>query len=79
MFDYVTTKEYLVESEAVMFLKQIMVALDYLHSKNICHLDMKVKPALLSYVIAVKMNWQGAGWVFSLPVKVKLAISLLSM
>ena len=50
LFDYVTSKDFLVESEAVMFLKQILVALEYIHSKSICHLDMKVKPALLSYI-----------------------------
>lgn len=42
LFDYVTTKEYLVEAEAIVFLKQIMDGLEYLHSKSICHLDLKV-------------------------------------
>lgn len=43
LFDYCTEQDYLFENEAVHFLKQILDGLQYMHSKNICHLDLKVK------------------------------------
>ena len=42
LFDYCAEKEFLVEGETVHFMKQINSGLQYLHGKNICHLDLKV-------------------------------------
>ena len=42
LFDYCVSKDYLMEGEAIMFLKQILDGLNYMHSKSVCHLDLKV-------------------------------------
>ena len=43
LFDYCAEQDYLFENETVLFLRQILDGLQYMHSKNICHLDLKVK------------------------------------
>lgn len=42
LFDFIAEKENLLESEAIEFLKQILEALRFMHSKNIVHFDLKV-------------------------------------
>ena len=42
LFDYVIEKDYLDEAEAVYYMTQILEGLDYMHKKNIVHLDLKV-------------------------------------
>lgn len=42
LFDYLTQKDFLDEGEATHYTKQILGALEYAHSKNIVHLDLKV-------------------------------------
>ena len=36
-------KDYLDEAEATYYMKQILEGLDYMHAKNIVHLDLKVR------------------------------------
>lgn len=42
LFDYCVEQDYLVEGEAICFLRQILDGLQYMHKKMICHLDLKV-------------------------------------
>ena len=42
LFDYVVEKDFLEESEAVYYMKQILEGLDFCHKRNIVHLDLKV-------------------------------------
>nr|XP_029135690.1 death-associated protein kinase 2-like [Labrus bergylta] len=42
LFDFIAGKENLLESEAIEFMKQILEALRFMHSKNIVHFDLKV-------------------------------------
>ncbi len=42
MFDFISEKERLSEEEASNFIKQILLGVKHMHSKNIAHLDLKV-------------------------------------
>ena len=42
LFDYITEKDFLEEQEATMYIRNILQAVQYLHEKNVCHLDIKV-------------------------------------
>lgn len=48
LFDFIAEKENLLESEAIEFLKQILEALRFMHSKNIVHFDLKPENIMLS-------------------------------
>lgn len=48
LFDFIAEKENLLESEAIEFLKQILEALRFMHSKNIVHFDLKPENVMLS-------------------------------
>jgi len=37
----------LTESEAAFYLRQLLLAVEYMHSKNVIHLDLKVTPFIL--------------------------------
>ena len=41
-FDYIAEKEFLIETEAIFYMKQILEGLQYCHSRKIVHLDLKV-------------------------------------
>ena len=45
LFDYLTQKDFLDEVEATQYMKQILEGMEYVHSRNIVHLDLKVKNA----------------------------------
>lgn len=47
LFDFLAQKESLSEEEATEFIKQILDGVQYLHSKNIVHFDLKVSHLLL--------------------------------
>lgn len=47
LFDYVIEKDYLDEAEAVYYMTQILEGLDYMHKKNIVHLDLKPENIVL--------------------------------
>ena len=42
LFEYLAEKEKVSEDEAVVFLKQILDGVQYMHQKNMVHLDLKV-------------------------------------
>uniref|UniRef100_A0A3Q3DZH9 Si:dkey-240h12.4 n=1 Tax=Labrus bergylta TaxID=56723 RepID=A0A3Q3DZH9_9LABR len=48
LFDFIAGKENLLESEAIEFMKQILEALRFMHSKNIVHFDLKPENVMLS-------------------------------
>ena len=54
LFDYCVEQDYLVEGEAIHFLKQILDGLQYIHKKMICHLDLKV-PSHNNYTSALNL------------------------
>ena len=43
LFEYLAEKEKVSEAEAVEFLKQILDGIHYMHTKNMVHLDLKVR------------------------------------
>lgn len=49
LFDYCVTKDYVEETEAIFFMRQILSGLEYMHKRNICHLDLKVGLSSLLY------------------------------
>ncbi len=42
LFDFISEKERLSEEEASDFIRQILLGVKHMHSKNIAHLDLKV-------------------------------------
>lgn len=59
MFDYLGDKHYLEEKEAVVFLRQICLAVKYLHNKGIAHRDIKPENIIISYGLAKLCDF---GW-----------------
>lgn len=48
LFDYIATKHRLEEAEAMGFFRQMLSAIGYCHSFNICHRDLKPENILLT-------------------------------
>ncbi|XP_068603081.1 death-associated protein kinase 2 [Brachionichthys hirsutus] len=48
LFDLIAGRENLLESEAIEFMKQILEALGFIHSKSIAHFDLKPENIMLS-------------------------------
>lgn len=48
LFDFIAEKDDLLESEAILFMRQILQGLAYLHSQNIGHFDLKPENIMLS-------------------------------
>lgn len=42
LFDFIAEKEMLSEEEAIEFLEQILLGVQYLHGRRITHFDLKV-------------------------------------
>lgn len=42
LFDFIAEKEMLSEEEAIEFLEQILLGVQYLHGRRIAHFDLKV-------------------------------------
>ena len=56
LFDYITRQSNgLVEEEALMFFRQILSAVGYCHSFNICHRDLKPENILLTKDLEIKI------------------------
>ena len=49
LMDYILSKNYLPESEALKYFQQLINALFYLHSQNIAHRDIKIDNLLLDH------------------------------
>ena len=48
----------LTESEAAFYLRQLLLAVEYMHSKNVIHLDLKVTPFILySTMCIMSVYW----------------------
>ena len=56
LFDYITTRKRLTESEALKFFQEIIDTLDYLHCQNIVHRDLKPENLLLDYKLSIKLS-----------------------
>ncbi|CAB1320847.1 unnamed protein product [Coregonus sp. 'balchen'] len=48
LFDFIAEKENLTESEAIEFMKQILLGVGFMHSKQIGHFDLKPENIMLS-------------------------------
>lgn len=59
LFDYLGDKSCLDEKEAVFFLRQICMAVKYLHNKDIAHRDIKPENIIISYGLAKLCDF---GW-----------------
>ena len=46
-------EEYLMEDDAVDYVKQILEALKFMHERHVVHLDLKVASAFLFHMILV--------------------------
>ncbi|XP_037081557.1 death-associated protein kinase 2-like [Pollicipes pollicipes] len=47
LFEFVTDKDHVSEAEAALFIKQILLGLEHMHSKSIAHLDLKPENVML--------------------------------
>ena len=55
LFDYLVKRKYLDPSEAMIFFREIIYGLDYLHHHGICHRDLKPENILLDEFDHVKI------------------------
>ena len=53
LFERVVAEDNLTESEAAMFIKQILQGLHHMHEKNIIHLDLKVEICVFAFSFSV--------------------------
>jgi calcium-dependent protein kinase len=47
LFDEITKRSHFSEHDAAVIIKQVLSAVSYCHSKNICHRDLKPENILL--------------------------------
>ena len=47
LFDFISEREWLTEEEASYFVKQILLGIKHMHSKNVAHLDLKPENVML--------------------------------
>ncbi|XP_055013258.1 death-associated protein kinase 2 isoform X2 [Boleophthalmus pectinirostris] len=48
LFDFIAEKDELLESEAILFMRQILQGLSYMHQQRIAHFDLKPENIMLS-------------------------------
>ena len=56
LFQYILQRDHLNEREAVVFIRQILEGLKYIHSMGICHRDLKPENLLLDKNIRIKIS-----------------------
>lgn len=54
LFERIVAEEYLMEDDAVDYVRQILEALKFMHERHIVHLDLKVTSTSLS-VLAIRL------------------------
>lgn len=47
LFERIVAEEYLMEDDAVDYVRQILEALHFMHERNFVHLDLKVRGTIL--------------------------------
>ncbi|KAH0789483.1 CAMK family protein kinase [Histomonas meleagridis] len=55
LFDYLIQQKFLPQEEAMMFFREIIYGLDFLHSHGICHRDLKPENILLDENMHIKI------------------------
>ena len=55
LFQKIVREDSLTESEAAFYIRQILIALEYMHSQNVIHLDLKV----MTLHFCVKLIYSG--------------------
>lgn len=55
LFDYILNNSKIAEAEASMLFRQIMLAVSYLHNKNIAHRDLKPENLMFSDIGTLKL------------------------
>ncbi|XP_033847422.1 death-associated protein kinase 2 [Periophthalmus magnuspinnatus] len=48
LFDFIAEKDELLESEAILFMRQILQGLSYMHQQHVAHFDLKPENMMLS-------------------------------
>ena len=51
LFQRLVREDTLTESEAAFYLRQILIGVEYMHSQNVIHLDLKVMPFLDCFLL----------------------------
>lgn len=65
LFDYASQREHLPESECRVIVRQILSAVAYMHSKGICHRDLKLENILIDAFGVIKIIDFGLGNFFT--------------
>ena len=73
LFSYIVAKQRLPEAEACRFFRQIVHAVQYCHSRKICHRDLKLENILLTKSLDIKIIDFGLSNVLSKDYKLKTA------
>jgi serine/threonine protein kinase len=55
LFDFITSRSHVAEPLAKRLFKQIVLAVNYLHSQNVIHRDLKPENLLLTQTVSVKI------------------------
>lgn len=55
LFDYLVSKKFLSQEEAMHFFRQLIFGLEYLHNLGICHRDLKPENILLDEQFSIKI------------------------
>ena len=57
LFERIVAEEYLMEDDAVDYVKQILEALKFMHERNFVHLDLKVRGTSFYVFTANNLNF----------------------
>lgn len=56
MIDWILTEDYLTEALVIQYIQQLLYALEYIHERNIVHLDIKVPTIIYSVFYIMFVN-----------------------